>query len=82
MRDRLRRLRFVLWLVGTWAVTLSTAEASCTDSTIRLVIPPVAIGSTISASWQIDPACDVIETGLLLGNDVTTLSPAGEPIYA
>ncbi len=75
------RVLAVLSLFWTWAATLNSAEASCADSTVQLIVPAVAIGSTLPVSWQVDPRCDVIETGLLLGRDVTTLSPVGQPIY-
>lgn len=68
-------------LIGVWTLGPLPADAACTQSQIEVLPRPLVIGPSIPVTWQIAPPCDVIETGLLLGADPSTLEPAGERIY-
>ncbi|HZX61297.1 MAG TPA: hypothetical protein VFF51_06100, partial [Candidatus Methylomirabilis sp.] len=68
-------------LIGLWALLPVPADASCAGSTIRVAAPPSVIGAAMPVVWAIEPACDVIETGLLAGTDTASPAPVGQPIY-
>lgn len=65
------------------AVTLQhdRAEAACTESQITVRAPLANVSGSIPVGWLVQPACDVIETGLLVGSDPDQLSKAGQPFY-
>lgn len=71
----------VTFLIGLWALLPVPADASCAGSTIRVAAPPSVIGAAMPVVWAIEPACDVIETGLLAGTDTASPAPVGQPIY-
>ncbi len=79
----IRRLAFTLVsILLTWAGGVRLAEASCASTSIHVSVAPIVWHSdVIPVAWHIDPACAVIETGLLLGRDPAALTPAGQPIY-
>ncbi len=68
-------------VVALWVGGIPGAEASCAGSVVLIAVRPSVFGEAIPVTWQIDPPCDVIESGLLLGSHPTTLSPVGQPIY-
>lgn len=68
-------------LIGAWVLEPLPAEGACTESRIEVLTRPLVIGPTFPVTWQIIPPCEVIETGLLLGTDPSTLEPAGERIF-
>lgn len=71
----------IMLAVTTWAASVSHAEASCAGSSINVAALPTLISEAIFAAWHIEPACDVIESGLMLGREPTALAPVGQPIY-
>ncbi|MCI0371695.1 MAG: hypothetical protein L0214_10010 [candidate division NC10 bacterium] len=78
----MRRLGWKMVLVvGVWVGAGGLAEASCAGSQIQVAAPPIVVGAAISVAWRLEPACDVIETGLLWGADATALTRVGPPIY-
>ncbi len=79
----IRRLAFTLVsILVTWAGGVRLAEASCAGTSIHVSVAPIVwLSDVIPVAWHIDPACAVIETGLLLGRDPAALTPAGQPIY-
>ncbi len=79
----IRRLVFTLVsILVTWAGGVRLAEASCESTSIQVLVTPIVwLSDVIPVTWYIDPACAVIETGLLLGRDPAALTPAGQPIY-
>lgn len=79
MRKRL--VCMIALSVGAWLGTADLAEASCAGSSIWIGVPGSIIAHAIPVIWRIEPVCDVIETGLLLGTQSTELSPVGQPIY-
>ncbi len=59
----------------------SRVEASCRNSTI-LILPAVnRTLFTLQVAWFIRPACDLIETGVLMGTSQDALGPVGEVFY-
>lgn len=56
------------------------AHAACTGSQVVII----AHGGLdqFTATWHFTPPCDVVETGLLIGQDPGTLAPVGAPIYS
>jgi hypothetical protein len=54
------------------------AEAACTNSEIKAT----ARGGidALTVSWHVQPACDVAETGLMLGQEITRLNRVGAAI--
>jgi hypothetical protein len=78
----LKRLAIVtIGLLTTWAASFDLVEASCEGSSIAVAARQRFFNSAISALWRIDPACDVIETGVIMGVDPNNLTPVGQPIY-
>jgi hypothetical protein len=59
----------------------ATAEATCSASRIDVTAPWTSMGSRFVVTWQVTPACDVIETGLLLGMADTDPISIGQPVY-
>jgi hypothetical protein len=57
---------------------IGSAEAACTDSAITAT----ARGGidALTVSWHVLPACDVAETGLMLGQEITHLTRVGAAI--
>jgi len=77
-----KRLVCVIALsVGAWFAAGDLAEGSCAGSRIWLAAQPSGMGRAIPVTWVIEPACDLIETGLLLGTNPASLAPVGQPIY-
>lgn len=69
-------------ILGTWVGGVRVAEASCGASRIQVVVRLAVFPSdVIPVTWYVDPACAVVETGLLLGPEPTALVPVGQPIY-
>lgn len=64
------------------AILVGRADASCTDSQVMIMVPPVVSHPTIPVRWTVGSGCRVIETGLLFGVDPNALNPAGAPVYA
>src|SRR6266480_4643433 len=62
----------------TLAICLSPAEAACTNSEVKTTARG-GIGA-LSVSWRLIPPCDVAETGLLLGQELSTLTRVGAAI--
>ncbi len=81
--SRAKRLAWAIAVIVTaLAGHTSLTEASCTGSNAWVIAPPIATGGTVRILWRVEPACDVIETGLLIGADLNALAPAGPPVYA
>jgi hypothetical protein len=59
-------------------LAVSAAEPACTDSDLT-VIARGGIGA-LSVSWRLTPPCDVAETGLLLGRELSMLTRVGAAI--
>ncbi len=69
-------------VVVAWTGGVPRAEAACAATSVQVLVQPIlAPSEVIPVSWHVDPACAVIETGLLLGSDPAALSPVGSPIY-
>lgn len=51
------------------------------DSSILAAAVPNFFRPVIPVVWRIEPACDVIETGVLFGTDPSSLTTVGQPIY-
>lgn len=81
MTNTIKRMGWAMVLAVGWLGAGGLAEASCAESTILLAVPGSVIGEAVSVAWAIEPACDVVETGLLLGPSPTALAPVGQPIY-
>jgi hypothetical protein len=83
VRERMiRRTGLILVLaVGMRAGGMASAEGSCTTSTIQVRAPLSFVAEALSVWWTIEPACSVIETGLLWGTDRAALALVGPPIY-
>jgi hypothetical protein len=62
----------------TLALWLSPAEAACIGSELTATARG-GVGA-LSVSWQVNPPCDVAETGLMLGRQLRALSPVAAPI--
>src|SRR5574341_1747611 len=79
----IRRLAFTLVsIMVTWAGGVRLAEASCAATSVHVSVDPFVFPThVIPVRWSIDPSCEVIETGLLLGRDPSALAPAGQPLY-
>jgi hypothetical protein len=78
-------VRRLIWagmvLLASWAGGAGSAEASCAGSRVDVVTLPFVYGETLPVVWKIEPACPVIETGLLLGTDPAGLVSVGQPVY-
>jgi hypothetical protein len=72
---------FLSLVIFVTALAPRLAEATCTQSQIHVVPQNLNIGPAVPVTWIIGPACDVIETGLVLGTDPAKLAPAGQPVY-
>ena len=59
-------------------LAVGPAEAACMDSEIKATARG-GIGA-LTVSWRVLPACDVAETGLLLGQEITRLTRVGAAI--
>ena len=57
---------------------VASAEAACIDSEIKATARG-GIGA-LTVTWRPVPACDVAETGLLLGQELTRLTRVGAAI--
>lgn len=78
-----KRLTWVpLLVVPFWLGGGGVGEASCTGSAIWIATAGSVAARGIRVAWGVEPACDVIETGLLLGTQPAALGPVGQPIYA
>jgi hypothetical protein len=78
----IKRLAWIPVLLAVfWTGGIRGAEASCAGSTIWLGVPDALVANAIPVFWRIDPPCDVIESGLLLGSQSTLLTPIGQRIY-
>ena len=55
-----------------------SAEAACIDSEIKATARG-GIGA-LTVNWRVVPACDVAETGLMLGQEITHLTRVGAAI--
>ena len=66
----------IVALLCTSAVIL----AACTGSDVSVT----ARGGldALTVTWHLTPACDVVETGLLVGQDRGTLTRVGVPIVS
>jgi len=73
----------IVALLCTSAVILavpSSADVACTGSDVSVT----ARGGldALTVTWHLTPACDVVETGLLVGQDRGTLTRVGVPIVS
>src|SRR6267143_5721096 len=59
-------------------LAVSVAEPACTGSELT-VKARGGIGA-LSVTWRLTPPCDVAETGILLGRDLSTLTRVGAAI--
>ena|SRR5438874_13578490 len=64
--------------VSSLAFAVVSADAACTDSEIKATTRG-GIGA-LSVSWHLIPPCDVAETGLLLGQELSMLTKIGAAI--
>lgn len=70
-------------ILTTWVISAGVTEASCAGSNIAVApIQKLSGVPVITVVWRIEPACDVVDTGLLFGTDPDRLSPVGQPIHS
>lgn len=68
--------------LGSWVGGVRLAEAACAATSLQVSAQMMLLPSeVIPVAWSIDPACAVVETGLLLGTEPNALAPVGQPIY-
>lgn len=69
-------------ILGSWVGGVRPAEAACAPTSLQVSAQVMLLPSeVIPVAWSIDPACAVVETGLLLGTEPNALAPVGQPIY-
>jgi hypothetical protein len=68
-------------LIGARVLEPLPADAACTQSRIDVITESLVFGATIPVTWRITPACDVIETGLMLSVDSAAWVPVGQRVY-
>lgn len=83
-----RPIRWTAWtvalVVGIWAGGGRLAEAACEPVPPAVIPSPASVlfpSEVLTVIWRADPACGVVETGLLMGRDPGSLRPVGQPIY-
>ena len=76
-----RGLLFLLMCIVFGLLAPMPTQASCGGSKVIASALAKATERRISAAWRIEPACDVIETGVLIGMVPENLQSDGSPIY-
>jgi len=85
MRRYIAAASTVLLFVIGWGT--KPVEASCANASITVLAPavaavgPIPLMNAVRVAWAIEPACDVIETGLLFGKDIASMELAGQAVY-
>ncbi len=69
-------------ILGSWVGGVRLAEAACAATSLQVSAQVMLLPSeVIPIAWSVDPACAVVETGLLLGTVLhrhqCRFSPAG-----